>query len=346
MPRGLGAGRSGGGFPSLRVAMSNEDGSLRSAPWRDLGSDVTVRSPCVRKLLRMNTPFRLAHLTDTHMLAPGQLHYGKVDTHAALATALDAIAGTHLDALVFSGDISDDGTPESYQAFLSLAEPAADRHGALLVTAMGNHDQRAGFRQVLRGGQPDHPETEGDEPLTQVHATSQGLRFVVLDSSVPRAGYGRIGRVQLEWLRSQLVSPAPGGTAVVVHHPPIPAHTDLLSALCLEDGDELVDVLTGSDVRVVLSGHYHHSLISLAGGVPVVVGAATSNRAVVAADPAVESAVVGVGVTLVEVPDSGPVRILPVPVPFSGDGVDVFHYDADAVARVIQAAGPVRNYDS
>lgn len=285
----------------------------------------------------MDEPIRIAHVTDTHLLEPGALHYGTVDTRAAFAAVLDTLEDTPFDALVVSGDISDDGTPASYETFLELAAPCAQRHGALLLSAMGNHDQRSGFAQVLRG-QPAAAPSAVQHPLTQA-ATAHGARFLVLDSSVPRAGYGRIGPEQLSWLRAQLSTPAPRGTVLVVHHPPLEPHTRLLRALPLTDAAELVTAVQGTDVRVILSGHLHHSLIGQVAGIPVVVGQATANRALVTGDPDTERAVVGAGAGIVELAPSGEVRVLTLPVPLPDDGAPVFSYSREQVEQIARLAG-------
>lgn len=81
----------------------------------------------------------------------------------------------------------------------------AHARGARAVFAMGNHDQRDAFRAVLGGGQPDADELQLDgidldRPVVSV--VDQGdWRVVVLDSSVPGAGYGAIGPEQLAFLR-------------------------------------------------------------------------------------------------------------------------------------------------
>ncbi|MDO5663563.1 MAG: hypothetical protein Q4G40_12770, partial [Brachybacterium sp.] len=105
-----------------------------------------------------------------------------------------------------------------------------------------------------------------------------GGRVVVLDSSVPGAGYGHLEDAQLDWLRGVLAEPAPGGaedggagrgTVLAIHHPPLVAATPMLRALDLDGLDALAEVLEGSDVRIVLSGHYHHSFDGSIGAVPV-----------------------------------------------------------------------------
>ena len=57
--------------------------------------------------------------------------------------------------------------------------------------------------------------------LDRVHDVD-GLRIVSLDTSVPGYHHGEISDAQYEWLASVLAKPAPHGTLLAMHHPPIP----------------------------------------------------------------------------------------------------------------------------
>ena len=49
-----------------------------------------------------------------------------------------------------------------------------------------------------------------------------GLRIVALDTSVPGYHHGELSDEQLAWLADVLATPAPHGTLLALHHPPIP----------------------------------------------------------------------------------------------------------------------------
>jgi hypothetical protein len=48
-----------------------------------------------------------------------------------------------------------------------------------------------------------------------------------LDTSVPGYHHGEISGRQLDWLADELATPAPDGTILALHHPPIPSVLDL-----------------------------------------------------------------------------------------------------------------------
>ncbi len=216
----------------------------------------------------------LAHLTDLHLTGDGSLLYGSVDSTRALALALDRLerSGVQPDALVLSGDLADRGEPEAYERLRAMVWPVAERMGAQVVVACGNHDERAALRRVLladAGPEVDPGAGEGpDAPVRGVHRVG-GLRVVVLDSSVPGAHWGAVDQEQLAWLADVLAEPAPLGTVLVVHHPPAPTLLDLALTVELRGQQELARVLAGSDVRAVLGGHVHHTVSATFAGIPV-----------------------------------------------------------------------------
>ncbi|PYY37400.1 MULTISPECIES: metallophosphoesterase [unclassified Curtobacterium] len=293
---------------------------------------------------------RILHLSDTHVTGDGALHQGTVDTTAALGALLDHLDGLDgVGLVVVSGDVSEDGSPESYATVRDLVGGWAERHGAAFVTVPGNHDQRDGFRRVLfdghvlgEGGRPLMHTMEHHDPAVPVRGRSvvAGRRIVTVDTSVPGAGYGELSATATEHLRAALAEPAPHGSVVVLHHPPLPAPTSLHDALKLRNPGDLAAVLRGADVRVVLAGHYHHHFAGSTGGVPVLVAPGVANDADVTGRYDEETALVGTGALVVDLAEDGSLWSTPVRVPRPDADQRALHLDADTAARIAAAFGP------
>ncbi|MDQ1587879.1 MAG: 3,5-cyclic-AMP phosphodiesterase [Microbacteriaceae bacterium] len=212
----------------------------------------------------------VVHMSDTHFLAEGARLYGRVDTDSTLGRAMRQLkrSGIHPDAIVLTGDIADRGEADAYGRVRALVEPLADQLEAELVWVMGNHDERGGFRAGLLDESPS------SAPVDRVVVVN-GLRIIALDSSVPGFHHGALDDGQLDWLRSELSEPAPHGTILALHHPPIPTALPLMTILELQQQDRLAEVLAGSDVRAILGGHLHYATTGSFAGIPVSVAAAT-----------------------------------------------------------------------
>lgn len=205
----------------------------------------------------------LAHFSDTHFRHPDDpLVRGVVDPRPHLEAALQAASAHSPEALVFTGDLSDDATASSYSELRRIVDPVATRLGATVIWGNGNHDERATFDAGLLGG------TGRTDPLNQVHRLG-GLRVLCLDSTVPGLDGGEISPASLEWLAGQLAEPAPEGTILAMHHAPLPVVQDLAASWELVGQAELAAVLAGSDVRAILSGHFHQSGFGLFAGIGV-----------------------------------------------------------------------------
>jgi len=285
---------------------------------------------------------RVVHLSDSHLSGDGSLHQGSVDTLAALDRVLaEAARVDGVRLLVGSGDLSDDGSTASYALLRDRLEAwAASRDGQVdVVLVPGNHDLRAGFTEVLGDGHLAHgAQPCATEPVDGVSLVD-GWRVVTLDTSVPRAGYGLLRPEQLDRLRDLLAEPAPRGSVVVLHHPPLPAPTTLHESLALQAPEALAEALEGTDVRVVLAGHYHRPVVGSLAGVPVLVAPAVANETDVCAPHGTERAVRGSGFLIVDLLPDGSARSTPVRVHDEHDGAEVFVLDEEAVRAIAVAAG-------
>ena len=214
----------------------------------------------------------LLHVSDTHLRAAGSRLFDLVDAREHLSRALAAIeaSGIAPDGIVFTGDLADLGEGDAYADLRDLVEPFAARLGARVFWVMGNHDDRAQFRRRLLDESP-HDDTL---PVDRVDELD-GLRLVTLDTSVPGFHHGELRAAQLAWLAGVLAAPAPLGTILAMHHPPVPSILPLAGSVELRDQSRLARVLRGTDVRAIIAGHLHYSTFATFAGIPVSVASST-----------------------------------------------------------------------
>ena len=207
------------------------------------------------------------HLTDTH-IQPGEGdRFVGLDTMQSLRDTLAMLRerGVLPEApIVISGDLANNGEPESYARLRAVLDELREE-GVTVLLALGNHDNRAVFRTAILN------EPTGDGTQKYYYSEMLGaLRLIVLDSNEIGTHDGQLGEVQLAWLRDELATPAPGGTIIVVHHPPTEAPMPILAGHLLQDADALREIVAGSDVLGVLAGHTHVAAVALFAGVPSV----------------------------------------------------------------------------
>ncbi|MFI6008122.1 metallophosphoesterase [Streptomyces sp. NPDC051243] len=246
---------------------------------------------------------RILHLSDTHLEhsdAPNRHGVNATDSLRLMIAELGHLRD--VDAIVVTGDLANDGAVEAYTALRELVGEFARGLDAPVFYTTGNHDERGAFGKVLGSGHPA-PEAvlESEASERAAVSTVRGWRFVTLDSLVPGKVYGHVSAGQLDWLRGALSAAAERGTVLAFHHPPISLDISATQPFFgLRNPDELAEAVRGSDVRVILTGHYHLQLSGFLEAVPVWVTPGVVNRIDLTTPPGTERAVRGASASLVE----------------------------------------------
>ncbi|WP_043674033.1 metallophosphoesterase [Streptomyces xylophagus] len=245
---------------------------------------------------------RILQLSDTHLErtdAPNRHGVNATDSLRLMLAELRLQRG--VDAVVVTGDLANDGAVEAYAAVRELVGGFARVMGGVPVFyTTGNHDEREAFGKVLGSGHEAADAVFPAEFGCAAVSTVGGYRIVTLDSLVPGEVYGVLSRAQLDWLEEELRTPAENGTVLAFHHPPINLGTPMQRAFGLRNPGELADAIRGSDVRVVLTGHFHLQLFGFLEATPVWVTPGVVNRLDLTTAPGTERAVRGASASLVE----------------------------------------------
>ena len=137
---------SGFGLRTAFVPRPNEHGAGQTKDLEPEGPWDVVATNFVDLAEKM---VLIAQITDTHIRPEGSLAYGRVDTSAFLARAVDHIL--HLDprpdVVLGTSDLVDGGTPAEYARLRHLLSPLP----MPIYLIPGNHDDREALRAGLRG---------------------------------------------------------------------------------------------------------------------------------------------------------------------------------------------------
>lgn len=214
--------------------------------------------------------FTVLHVSDVHATDDCSL-YGAVDGLERLERVGEYARATGItpEAVIITGDLVQRGNPGAYPAVAAACRALSEAVAAPVLTVLGNHDDPLASR-VLPGHETSHRGV----------SLVDGMRIVRLDSRT-----GALGGEQLDWLADVLGEPAPTGTIVALHHAPLGSPLPTLSRQGLADAEQFLAVLSGSDTRAVLAGHFHHSLAATAAGIPVLVGPSLAYHQVMDAGP-------------------------------------------------------------
>lgn len=291
--------------------------------------------------------YRVLHLSDTHVGASGWDEDG-VDAVASLRQVLaDSRLIPAVDVVVVTGDVADDGSEEGCRQVRAAVGEAARALAVPHIYTTGNHDRRPAFRQVLGSGYlgPDGADLAVGEVGTGEHAAVSmvdGLRVVTLDSLVPGQGDGLVTVEQLDWLAEVLSRPAPDGTLVALHHPPVHLAHHAAGRSVLERPEDLGRVLRGRDVHAVLCGHLHLQLSASLEGVSVLVAPGVVTRIDLSSDPCLIRGVLGAGAQVVDLGTPGSPTSFTVQARDPHAGELVYLYDPETGDDVSEGAAAGR----
>lgn len=221
---------------------------------------------------------RIIQISDTHIVAPGKLANGVVDTAAALTQTVDTIcerlaAIGPIDLVIITGDLTDHGLAEEYAAFLNLIAPLEKALQVPIVAIPGNHDHRERLRDAFSGCSWMPKAGPINVRLDLPDAVVIGLDTLVDDHA-----HGEISPDTQRWLAAELEGLGSKPLLLAMHHPPMPTGIALMDAQGLKNADALATLLHGLDRPCTLvAGHAHRSIASVFAGHPTIVCPGTSH---------------------------------------------------------------------
>jgi 3',5'-cyclic-AMP phosphodiesterase len=211
------------------------------------------------------TQTRLVQISDLHISA-GPAPYGR-DTRASLARAFKAIEAVKPDAILATGDLTQDGTPEDYAVLRAALHGAP----APIFLMPGNHDNS----RHLKAAFPDHPYIPHTDDLSYC-IEHLGVRVIMLDVTQPNEVAGYVTPARAAWLDEALAQRSETPTMLALHHPPCRTYDPLFDAIGLKNEALLVDVLARHrQVLRIICGHYHRATVSVFADLPVVIAPST-----------------------------------------------------------------------
>ena len=198
--------------------------------------------------------FRLVQISDCHLPASAEKPYRGLRADTGLQQVLAAVAGWQADAVLITGDLSEDASQASYQR---LAGHIAELKVPVFALP-GNHDLPGRMQRYFPQG-PYLP-----YPGSAVLQAGD-WQLLMLDSARPGRIDGSIDARQLDQLQQGL---QPGVPALLaLHHQPVAIGTPWIDKYPLEQPERLLEfVAAHPEIKAVLWGHVHQAFETAIGG--------------------------------------------------------------------------------
>jgi 3',5'-cyclic-AMP phosphodiesterase len=185
----------------------------------------------------------LAQISDCHLKKDpnGTLRGWNTDRSFHLVIELLRSLDPQPDRLLLSGDLSEDGSVESYQRLLAAVQSLHIPFSWL----PGNHDHPATMSQVL--------------PASNQYFIQDGWQFVLLNSHAPGDDGGVLATAELDFIQEQVVDDDSLYTAIALHHHAISINSPWMDTLYpLRNAPALRSILESiKSCQTVFFGHVH-----------------------------------------------------------------------------------------
>lgn len=203
-----------------------------------------------------NQPMRIAHISDSHL---SDAHPQRANNLDACIEVINADAHTP-DAVIHTGDVSQDGLPQEYLA----AKTLLNKLKAPYFVMPGNRDKR---KELINAFADDKYIDKNDEYI-QYCVDEFPVRMIILDTLSESTNKGQFDEKRRSHLEHMLETNGSKPTAIFMHHTPfrVDAIPDPLQFANWDDVDLLAKVLDQHDQVVgIYCGHIHRSINGVLG---------------------------------------------------------------------------------
>lgn len=207
----------------------------------------------------------ILQITDTHFRSKVEGTIYGVETQILFEKTLaqikqELVSGNKkIDVLLATGDISQDGSAESYRRFHEFLKPL----NAPNYFLQGNHDYNKPMQDEF-----------GKERVApcKVHKSellNSPWQIILLNSSIENQVGGHFGQEQLDYLEKALMAHANSPTLLCFHHHPMLINSAWLDQQVIDDADALFKVVDKfSNIKLSIYGHVHQDRKTLRNQVP------------------------------------------------------------------------------
>jgi Icc protein len=192
---------------------------------------------------------KFVHITDTHLLDQAEETFHSLNTKKSLETVLSHSQTRYpdIDFLLFTGDISQTGSEESYTLFKSVVQ----EYDLPIYCVPGNHDTPKLLQHII----PNCP----DSSINIIQLGNFSL--VLLNSWVENKHHGMVTQRCLQQLDDHLKNSEDQFNIIAIHHPPVSINSTWLDQIGLQNQTDFLQVINQYPKnKLLLFGHVHQEI--------------------------------------------------------------------------------------
>ncbi|MBD9515618.1 3',5'-cyclic-AMP phosphodiesterase [Pseudomonas sp. PDM22] len=205
----------------------------------------------------------VVQLSDSHLFAQENGRLLGMDTADSLTQVVRLVGEEQpvIDLVLATGDLSQDGSVESYQRFRDITAPI----DAATRWFPGNHDEMEPMREAAAG-------TDLLDPVIDLGA----WRVILLDSTIPGAVPGQMTVEQIQLLECAIQAAPDKHLLISFHHHPVSIGSQWMDRIGIYNPERLFAVIDRyPNVRCLLWGHVHQEIDRMRGDVRLLASPST-----------------------------------------------------------------------
>jgi len=204
-------------------------------------------------------PIRVAQVTDCHLTADPEGSYRGINPRLNLEMLLEKIKVKRPDLLLLTGDLSEDGSRDSYRALRSVFQSA----GVPVLALPGNHDDAGLLEESFPGS-----------PVDSIRVSEHGAwQIVRLNSCMPGQPEGQLSDRAVIDLEDHLARHAAHPQLIALHHQPVAVGNPWIDRYPLLNPQPLLQLIDGCpNVKAVVWGHIHQVFDAMRNGTAMLGG--------------------------------------------------------------------------
>ena len=192
-----------------------------------------------------NRTVKVAQISDSHLLHDSKLTIHDANPYERLSHVINYIKKNRYEMILFTGDIANDGSQESYRQLSDLIMGIKDK----IFVIPGNHDDMKNIVHVL-------PQSNLFVSTSNNLIRISNWYFLYLATVVEDEDYGRISSQTMKEFESALQNLHGCNICVVMHHHPFNVGLDFVDKYKIENFGLISGLF--SRVKLVMYGHVHN----------------------------------------------------------------------------------------
>lgn len=211
-------------------------------------------------MTRLNgKPLRILQITDCHLGKSSDESLLGLRTADTLTDVLQKARNQEerFDLVLATGDISNDGTPESYDRFIKSVRTNLPH--TPIAWLEGNHDCPSAMRNIKQ------------TPPLNSNVSIGAWRLILLNSRVPFEERGELPQSELDRLEALLAAEPDAPTMIFLHHQLVPVGSAWIDQYVVSNADEFFKITDRyKNIKAISWGHVHQDFHTLRNGVDLI----------------------------------------------------------------------------